>query len=795
MSEPRTLAASTGKVRTQKWDGREHLVVPVVALMEGVIHAVNAETPERVTMETLKRAATSWNGKPVVLGHPTEAGRQISAGTPGVAEKQAFGTIFNSRMFGSKLLMDVFVDPARAERVGGAKFLERIKSGEPPIEVSVGAFVTTDPTPGLLNGKQYQATWLETIGDHLAFLPASRGACSIDMGCGTHRAAGDVEGHPFYGNQYSEGGGGGVPPLPPQYGAEKSPDYPAVWARVAAHDDPAKMAGEVRKMQKEADAGTLKISDGALKYAADTRKEQIRADRVNKGYGPQRSTVDARLDRLSSTRDSTGRRTARKLEGSLIPSLLSLITDLYTLYATAHAAHWNVEGPLFAEMHAFFGDLYEAAFDEVDPLAEAIRQHGAYVTPALLQNVAAPEMAINDPAALVAALDVLNKKTLAAFAAALELVGDDQGLANLLQDGMQRHKKYEWQLEAQMKNAEGKKPVVLEGKKPSLLDKLKALIASANEPFTAAADADTTAELVGYAALRELLDQASSSLDAAMTVLGDLVAGEQEAAPDEAVEEARLESLRSMCLAMMGTLSGALGAVNGMLCKGDDPMRTMAGARNSAADLKVIQGVHDHSVKLGAVCDAGNIKALEVNTDAAHTDGGKEDNMKVEEKAAIIKALTECPCSGFVAGDEKALEAFSDERLTALRAAGVERKQQQDAALKAAGEAKKPAPAPTVEDYLKNAPEEIRTLVADKKAQDAAQKADLVATLKAAQSEYTEDELKAMDVKALSRLVKVAKVDYSGQSFPRTAAENDVYANPPDPYAAGIAKLRGEKVN
>ena len=93
------------------------------------------------------------------------------------------------------------------------------------------------------------------------------------------------------------------------------------------------------------------------------------------------------------------------------------------------------------------------------------------------------------------------------------------------------------------------------------------------------------------------------------------------------------------------------------------------------------------------------------------------------------------------------------------------------------------------------APEEIRTLVADKKAQDAAQKADLVATLKAAQSEYTEDELKAMDVKALSRLVKVAKVDYSGQSFPRTAAENDVYANPPDPYAAGIAKLRGEKVN
>jgi len=47
----------------------------------------------------------------------------------------------------------------------------------------------TDDKPGTFNGKQYFASWLETVGDHLAFLPGSRGACSVEMGCGTHRAA------------------------------------------------------------------------------------------------------------------------------------------------------------------------------------------------------------------------------------------------------------------------------------------------------------------------------------------------------------------------------------------------------------------------------------------------------------------------------------------------------------------------------------------------------------------------------------------------------------------------------
>lgn len=182
------LLGATGTVRTEQYDGREHLVVPVIALMEGVIHAVNAETPELVTEATLRKAASSWNGRPVVLGHPMRGGRQCSANDPTIIAERGFGTIFNSRVEGKKLLMDVFIDPKKAEKVGGAKFLADRKAGL-PCEVSVGAFVVTSARKGDYNGRAYDGEWFETTGDHLAFLPGGRGACSMDMGCGAHRAA------------------------------------------------------------------------------------------------------------------------------------------------------------------------------------------------------------------------------------------------------------------------------------------------------------------------------------------------------------------------------------------------------------------------------------------------------------------------------------------------------------------------------------------------------------------------------------------------------------------------------
>lgn len=185
------LRGALGKVKREMFNGKEHLVVPVIALMEGVIHAVNAKDPEFVSEKVLKAASATWNGRPLVLGHPAKNGVQISANDPTVLEAQSFGTIFNTRMSNKRMLMDAFVDPDRAEKVGGKEFLKDLESGT-PIEVSVGSYVYSSAEEGKFNGRAYSARWEQAIGDHLAFLPGKTGACSIKMGCGAHRAASEA---------------------------------------------------------------------------------------------------------------------------------------------------------------------------------------------------------------------------------------------------------------------------------------------------------------------------------------------------------------------------------------------------------------------------------------------------------------------------------------------------------------------------------------------------------------------------------------------------------------------------
>lgn len=162
--------------------------------MEGVIHAVNAQTPEFVPFSTLSANVNQWNGRPLMLNHPVRDGVHVAANDPLVLEEQSFGSVFNARVDDKqrRLLMDAYVDPERLKTLNRLDVLQRVEEGG-VIEVSVGAFVTTDPTPGVYNGKPYKASWKALGSDHLAFLPDTRGACSVEMGCGAHRAAEELE--------------------------------------------------------------------------------------------------------------------------------------------------------------------------------------------------------------------------------------------------------------------------------------------------------------------------------------------------------------------------------------------------------------------------------------------------------------------------------------------------------------------------------------------------------------------------------------------------------------------------
>lgn len=143
-------------------------------------------------------------------------------------------------------------------------------------------------------------------------------------------------------------------------------------------------------------------------------------------------------------------------ESALVAALRTALANTYTLYFHAHAAHWNVEGPRFVSLHAFFGDLYASTFGAVDMLAEALRQHSVYgpatfayaLSFATLPDEAADPW--NDEDALLGHLGGQNAAIMDSYAAvmhAAEAAGDF-GLSNLMQDRLAYHRKVDWQIRA-----------------------------------------------------------------------------------------------------------------------------------------------------------------------------------------------------------------------------------------------------------------------------------------------------------------------------------------------------------
>jgi hypothetical protein len=177
--------------RKGTFEGHEYLVCPVVALVEGVLNASNAAAPELVLAEEFRKTAAAWNGRPVVFDHPDQGGQRISANDPRVLERSQLGYVFGTEVRGSKLLMEAWLDPERAAKVGekAVRTLERVKARQ-AVEVSVGVFVDVEHRSGSFHGRQYADIWRNLVPDHLAVLPeGTTGACSIEMGCGLPRAA------------------------------------------------------------------------------------------------------------------------------------------------------------------------------------------------------------------------------------------------------------------------------------------------------------------------------------------------------------------------------------------------------------------------------------------------------------------------------------------------------------------------------------------------------------------------------------------------------------------------------
>lgn len=169
-------------LQLKKFEGKDHIVVPVIMLTEGVHNG--SDGPVFYPAEEISKFPASWNGVPVPLYHPEAAGFPISANSPEVLEAHSMGRVFSAQAIenGKKLKADLWLDVAKIQSLDPA-LLTKINSKQ-TVEVSTGLFFEADMTEGEWNGEKYSAIARNFRPDHLAILPTGKGACSVADGCG-----------------------------------------------------------------------------------------------------------------------------------------------------------------------------------------------------------------------------------------------------------------------------------------------------------------------------------------------------------------------------------------------------------------------------------------------------------------------------------------------------------------------------------------------------------------------------------------------------------------------------------
>jgi DNA-binding ferritin-like protein len=144
----------------------------------------------------------------------------------------------------------------------------------------------------------------------------------------------------------------------------------------------------------------------------------------------------------------------------LINVLKELQADAMKMYAQSHGYHWNTEGRMFKQDHAFLLEIYEDVYNSIDPYAENIRKLGAKAPFGLVQLQANSDLKINDSLDLTSDQifqELMNTNGI--FIARLKDGGDiadearEQSSLNLFADRLNQHEFWQWQLSATLKSS------------------------------------------------------------------------------------------------------------------------------------------------------------------------------------------------------------------------------------------------------------------------------------------------------------------------------------------------------
>ena len=142
-----------------------------------------------------------------------------------------------------------------------------------------------------------------------------------------------------------------------------------------------------------------------------------------------------------------------------------LADNLKTLLATEEAFalkakhfHWNVEGPDFGQLHAFFDSIHEDVYGATDPTAEYIRALNDYAPGSFERFI---ELSQIPGQTKIPRARLMLEELLANNGQMLDLLNEtfqvaidenQQGIANFIAERIDAHQKHGWMLRSYLKD-------------------------------------------------------------------------------------------------------------------------------------------------------------------------------------------------------------------------------------------------------------------------------------------------------------------------------------------------------
>lgn len=138
-------------------------------------------------------------------------------------------------------------------------------------------------------------------------------------------------------------------------------------------------------------------------------------------------------------------------------ALKTTFASSYSFVLKAQNFHWNVEGPLFVQLHELFGNIYEEVYDSIDTFAEELRALQLY-TPASLQkfsmlSLVQDENEMQDFQSMLRELLTDSEKMAQLYKVVFDMAeaNGDHGLADFFAGRQDAHKKHSWMLRSCLK--------------------------------------------------------------------------------------------------------------------------------------------------------------------------------------------------------------------------------------------------------------------------------------------------------------------------------------------------------